>query len=77
MALVAATFVASSSARRSGARRHCIGLGAAVFARAPVRQVVGGARGPALIAVLGETGRLQLAFGALTTLGLLLGGWID
>jgi 1,4-dihydroxy-2-naphthoate polyprenyltransferase len=36
----------------------------------PVRLVRGGAAGPQLIAVLGQTGRLQLAFGALLTLGL-------
>jgi 1,4-dihydroxy-2-naphthoate octaprenyltransferase len=29
-----------------------------------------GARGPALIAALGQTGRLQLAFGLLLTIGL-------
>lgn len=40
----------------------------------PVRMVRGGARGPALIAALGETGRLQLAFGALATVGLAWGG---
>ena len=33
-----------------------------------------GARGPALIAVLGATGRLQLAYGALATLGLVISG---
>ena len=38
----------------------------------PVRIVRGGARGPALIPVLGGTGRVQMAFGALATLGLLL-----
>ena len=38
----------------------------------PIRIVRGGARGPALIPVLGGTGRLQLAFGALATVGLLL-----
>jgi 1,4-dihydroxy-2-naphthoate octaprenyltransferase len=32
-----------------------------------------GARGPALIPVLGATGRLQLVFGALATVGLLIG----
>jgi 1,4-dihydroxy-2-naphthoate octaprenyltransferase len=38
----------------------------------PARIVRDGARGPALIAVLGGTGRLQLAFGALASIGLLL-----
>ena len=42
------------------------------LALAPIRTVRGGARGPALIPVLGGTGRLQMAFGALATAGLLL-----
>lgn len=42
------------------------------FARRPVEQVLGGATGPALIPVLGGTGRVQLAFGAFLTLGLAL-----
>ena len=40
----------------------------------PVRAVLGGATGPALIAVLGGTGRLQLAYGAAFAAGLALGG---
>jgi 1,4-dihydroxy-2-naphthoate octaprenyltransferase len=40
------------------------------LALAPVRAVRSGAAGPALIGALGRTGRLQLAFGALLTLGL-------
>ena len=40
---------------------------------APVRAVRGGAVGPALIAVLGATGRLQLGFGFTATLGLAIG----
>ncbi|MEZ5216715.1 MAG: 1,4-dihydroxy-2-naphthoate polyprenyltransferase [Ilumatobacteraceae bacterium] len=39
----------------------------------PVRAVLGGAKGRALIPVLGGTGRIQLVFGALLTLGLALG----
>jgi 1,4-dihydroxy-2-naphthoate octaprenyltransferase len=49
-------------------------LVAAPFALSPVRAVLAGARGPALIAVLGGTGRLQLAFGAAATVGLAIGG---
>jgi 1,4-dihydroxy-2-naphthoate octaprenyltransferase len=45
-------------------------LAALPLALAPVRAVRAGASGPALIAALGQTGRLQLAFGALLTLGL-------
>ena len=44
------------------------------LAVAPVRAVRAGARGPALIAALGQTGRLQLAFGLLLTLGLAIRG---
>jgi 1,4-dihydroxy-2-naphthoate octaprenyltransferase len=45
---------------------------AAPLAVAPVRAVRDGATGPALIATLQQTGRLQLAFGALFTLALVL-----
>ena len=41
---------------------------------APVREVRGGASGPALIATLGQTGRLQLAFGLAFTVGLAIHG---
>jgi 1,4-dihydroxy-2-naphthoate polyprenyltransferase len=44
------------------------------LAVAPVRAVRAGAHGPALIAALGQTGRLQLAFGLLLTLGLAIRG---
>jgi 1,4-dihydroxy-2-naphthoate octaprenyltransferase len=37
---------------------------------APVRAVRGGATGPALIRTLGQTGRVQLVFGVLFTIGL-------
>jgi len=47
-----------------------IALAAIPLAAAPVRQVLGTASGRSLIAVLGETGRLQLAFGILLTAGL-------
>jgi len=40
------------------------------LARIPVRSVRAGASGPALIKVLGETGRLQLAFGIAFAIGL-------
>lgn len=44
------------------------------LALGPVRAVRSGARGHQLIAVLGDTGRLQLAAGAAFALGLALGG---
>ena len=40
------------------------------LARLPVRSVRAGASGPALIKALGQTGRLQLAFGIVFTIGL-------
>jgi 1,4-dihydroxy-2-naphthoate octaprenyltransferase len=40
------------------------------LARMPVRSVRAGASGPALIKALGQTGRLQLAFGIALTIGL-------
>jgi 1,4-dihydroxy-2-naphthoate octaprenyltransferase len=40
------------------------------LARGPARAVRSGAAGPALIKVLGQTGRLQLAFGAALAIGL-------
>lgn len=45
---------------------------AALLALPPIRTVLSGARGPALIPVLVATGRLQLAFGTLFALGLWL-----
>ncbi|HEY4850691.1 MAG TPA: 1,4-dihydroxy-2-naphthoate octaprenyltransferase, partial [Streptosporangiaceae bacterium] len=45
-------------------------LAALPLALAPIRSVRAGAAGPALIAALGMTGRLQLAFGALLSIGL-------
>jgi 1,4-dihydroxy-2-naphthoate octaprenyltransferase len=45
-------------------------LAAAPFALEPLRLVRRGASGPGLITALGQTGRLQLAFGALLTVGL-------
>jgi len=50
-----------------------LALAAVALAVVPIRRVRAHASGPALIEVLGATGRLQLAFGALLTVGLLLG----
>jgi 1,4-dihydroxy-2-naphthoate octaprenyltransferase len=47
-----------------------VALAAVPLAVLPVRAVQRGAAGRALISALGQTGRLQLAFGALLTLGL-------
>ena len=50
-----------------------LGLAAAPLALAPVRTVISGGRGPALIGVLASTGLLTLVTGALLGLGLALG----
>jgi 1,4-dihydroxy-2-naphthoate octaprenyltransferase len=47
-----------------------LALAALPFAFPPVRGVIGGASGRGLIVALGQTGRLQLVFGILLTLGL-------
>jgi 1,4-dihydroxy-2-naphthoate octaprenyltransferase len=71
--LVAASFalLAVAAAWRPWA---LLGLAALPAAVPPVRRIRAGAAGPALIAVLGATGRLQLALGLFTTLGLAIGG---
>jgi 1,4-dihydroxy-2-naphthoate octaprenyltransferase len=46
---------------------------AGVMAASPVRAVLAGVTGRELIAVLGGTGRLQLAYGALLAIGLAAG----
>lgn len=50
-----------------------VALAAVSLAARPLRVVRSGATGPALIAVLGDTGRLQLAAGILFAVGLALG----
>jgi len=50
-----------------------LALGSAILAIAPVRTVLSGARGRALIPVLGQTGRLQVGYAVLLTAGLVLG----
>lgn len=47
-----------------------LALAAMPLALAPIRLVRAGVSGPRLIAALGQTGRLQLTFGALLTVGL-------
>jgi len=47
-----------------------LALAALPLALAPIRQVRDGATGRSLIAALGQTGRLELAYGVLLTLGL-------
>ncbi len=72
VALIVATFVlvAVAAIERPWA---LLGLLAAPLAVPPCRAVLGGAAGPALIPVLGQTGKLQLAFGFAATVGLAIG----
>ena len=51
-----------------------LALVAVLVAQRPVVAVLSGARGPQLIPVLVATGRVQLVFGAVFTVGLALGG---
>ena len=71
-ALLAAAFVAAVAAAVAWRPLLALAIVAVPLAVMPIRRVMGGARGRDLIAVLGETGRLQLAYGALATLGLIL-----
>ena len=73
VAFLAAAFVLVVVAAIVWRPAALLGLGALPFAVPPVRAVRGGAAGRDLIPVLGATGRLQLAFGILTTIGLALG----
>ena len=58
----------------SGRLLAALSLLALVPARAPVIDVLGGARGRGLIPVLAATGRVQLVYGVLLAVGLFLGG---
>ncbi len=69
-ALVGVFVVACAAIRPPAA----IALVALALAVAPIRAVRSGAKGPALIPVLGLTGKVQLALGLLLALGLALGG---
>lgn len=67
-AVVAVPFVAGLGERPLAA----VALVAILIARRPVVDVLSGATGPALIPVLGATGRVQLVFGVLFAAGLAL-----
>ena len=63
-------FLCGLSQRPAGA----FSMFAVLLARKPVQRVIEGARGPALIPVLGATGKVQLAFGVLISVGWFIGG---
>jgi 1,4-dihydroxy-2-naphthoate octaprenyltransferase len=73
--LLAATFTVVPMVAGWGLRpAAALAFVAVVLCRRPAQIVLGGADGPALIPVLGATGRVQLVFGALFALGLLISG---
>ena len=73
--LLAATFTVVPVVAGWGLRpAAALAFVAVVLCRRPAQIVLGGADGPALIPVLGATGRVQLVFGALFALGLLISG---
>ena len=67
---VATPFIAGLSGRPIAA----FSLFVVVFVNKPVLQVLQGAKGPALIPVLGATGRVQLLYGLAFSIGLFIGG---
>jgi 1,4-dihydroxy-2-naphthoate polyprenyltransferase len=68
--LLVAAFALVIVAALVGAPGASVGLVAGALAVAPARTVLSGAIGRELIAVLGGTGKVQLAVGALVTLGI-------
>jgi 1,4-dihydroxy-2-naphthoate octaprenyltransferase len=70
--LVGAVVMVPVVAAVGGRPGAALALAAVPLARRPVIAVLGGARGGELVPVLGETGRVQLAFGGLLALGLWL-----
>lgn len=73
--LVVAPFVLLPIIAGAGGRPvAALAFVALVLARRPVIDVLSGGRGPALIRVLGDTGRVQLVYGVLVAVGLFVGG---
>jgi 1,4-dihydroxy-2-naphthoate polyprenyltransferase len=70
--LVVGAFLAAAIA--AGSRNWSLmAIGALPVAQAPITQVRSGAAGPALIPILGATGKVQLLYGLLFSIGLALG----
>ena len=72
VALVAGAFVLVGVVALTGRVGALVGLAAIPLAVLPARRVLAGAAGRDLIAVLGETGRVQLLAGLLTAVGVVL-----
>ena len=73
LALVVAGFASAAASALTHRPWALLALLAVLVAMTPVRTVLGGARGPALIPVLGGTGRLTLAVGLGLAVGFALG----
>ncbi|MCE9623354.1 MAG: 1,4-dihydroxy-2-naphthoate polyprenyltransferase [Actinomycetia bacterium] len=74
IALLIAAFGLVAAIAVGGRPWALLGLVGIALAIKPVRTIVGGAQGGALIAVLGGTGKVQLATGLLAAIGVALGG---
>jgi 1,4-dihydroxy-2-naphthoate octaprenyltransferase len=70
--LIVASFALVAVVAASDRAPLLIALAAGFAAISPVRSVLGGASGRDLIAVLAATGKLQLAYGLLVTIGMVL-----
>ncbi len=73
LAVPAALGVAGSIAPAAWPATGILGLGALALAVQPLRAVRTGASGPALVPVLGATGRLLLGYGVLLSIGIAIG----
>ncbi len=71
-ALVGGAFLAAAAAVAIGRLGAVFVVAAVPLAVAPLRDVLGGARGRALLPVLRDTGRLELGYGLLLAAGLAL-----
>ncbi|CAN5514535.1 1,4-dihydroxy-2-naphthoate polyprenyltransferase [soil metagenome] len=72
--LLVVTFVVVAAIVIGGRPWAALAFAGALVAIAPARAIVSGARGGALIPVLGGTGKVQLATGLLAAAGIALGG---
>ncbi len=73
LAVPAALGVAGSIAPAAWPATGIVGMGALALAVQPLRAVRTGASGPALVPVLGATGRLLLGYGVLLSIGIAIG----
>jgi 1,4-dihydroxy-2-naphthoate octaprenyltransferase len=72
--LLVAAFALLAAIAVGGRPWTALGLVGIALAIKPVRTIIGGAQGGALIPVLGGTGKVQLATGLLAAVGIALGG---